>query len=190
MMETIALPTPLAGVLVVEIKYSRDERGFFIESYHRRQFAAIGIADEFVQDNHSRSAAGVLRGVHYQDMRAPMGKLVRCTRGAIFDVAVDLRAGSPTFGQWFGLELSEDNMKQLWLPVGFGHAFYTLTAVADVQYKCTNFYASQAEGAIAWNDPDLAIDWPAQNPILSQRDINAPSLKQYQARPAFLYHPA
>lgn len=142
-----------------------------------------------MQDNHSRSARGVLRGIHYQDMTAPMGKLVRCTAGRILDVAVDLRAGSPTFGKWFATELSDDTQRQLLVPVGFGHAFLTLTDSADVQYKCTGYYARQAEGALRWNDPDLKIDWPIRDPIVSQKDEHAPTLKEYLARPAFQYRP-
>ena len=186
-METIAIPTPLEGLLVVEIKFMQDHRGFFIENYHRRQFAAIGIGDDFKQDNHSRSSAGVLRGLHYQDMRAPMSKLVRCPRGRILDVAVDLRVGSPTFARWFSMELSEENMQQLYVPTGFAHGFLTLSDVAEVQYKCGNFYTPEAEGAIAWNDPEIGIEWPIRNPVLSQRDSQAMSLRRYLERPAFIY---
>lgn len=186
-METIAIPTPLEGVLVIEIKYSRDERGFFIENYHKQRFAEIGITDEFVQDNHSRSSARVLRGLHYQDMTAPMGKLVRCTQGAIFDVAVDLRVGSPTFGKWFGIELTAENMKQVFVPVGFAHGFVTLSESADVQYKCTGFYTPAAEGVLAWNDPEVGIDWRIKDPVLSKRDSNGMSLRRYLQNPAFRY---
>jgi dTDP-4-dehydrorhamnose 3,5-epimerase len=116
-----------------------------------------------------------------------MGKLVRCSQGAIFDVAVDLRAGSPTFGRWFGVELTDQNMKQLWVPVGFGHGFATLSEVADVQYKCSGFYAPAAEGTLAWNDPDVGVEWPVRDPILSRRDQNGLSLRQYLENPAFHY---
>jgi len=187
--ETIAIKTPLSGVLVIEIKYFRDERGFFIENYHKQRFVEIGIADEFVQDNHSRSAARVLRGLHYQDMTAPMGKLVRFTQGAAFDVAVDIRVGSPTFGQWFGIELSAENMKQLYVPPGFAHGFATLSDTAEVQYKCTGFYTPSAEGNLAWNDPDIGVAWPIKNPVLSRRDLNGMSLRQYLEKPAFHYIP-
>jgi len=128
---------------------NRDDRGFFFESYQRERYQAHGIADEFVQDNHSRSAQGVLRGIHYQDRSAPMSKLVRCTAGSILDVAVDLRVGSPTFGAWVAEELTADNMRQLFVPVGFGHAFLTLSETADVLYKCGGYYAAKAEGAVA-----------------------------------------
>ncbi len=179
--------TPLSGVVVFEPQIFRDPRGFFLESYHQRKFAEIGFTETFVQDNHSRSTQGVLRGLHYQDMTAPMGKLARCTLGAVFDVAVDLRVGSPTFGRWFGVELSADNAKQLWIPAGFAHGFAVLTDAAELQYKCTNFYAPETEGAVKWNDPDLGIEWPISDPIISQRDQQAMSLKRYLEQPAFHY---
>jgi len=145
------------------------------------------VTDEFVQDNHSRSAHGVLRGIHYQDMSAPMAKLVRCTLGRILDVAVDLRAGSPTFGRWWAAELSADNRRQLLVPVGFGHAFLTLSDIAEVQYKCSGYYTPAAEGAIAWNDPEVAIDWPIKDPTVSAKDRGAPTLEAYRTSPAFSY---
>jgi dTDP-4-dehydrorhamnose 3,5-epimerase len=129
----------------------------------------------------------VVRGLHFQDMTAPMAKLIRCTRGMIFDVAVDLRLGSPTFGRWYGVELSEDNMKQLFVPVGFGHGFAVLSDWADVQYKCTNFYAPASEGCVQWNEPEIGVAWPVQNQIVSQRDHNGVSLRQYLEKPAFRY---
>lgn len=178
---------PLSGVFVIEPRVFRDARGFFLESYHQRDLAAAGLNETFVQDNHSRSAHGVLRGLHYQDRTAPMGKMVRCTRGSIFDVAVDVRAGSPTFGQWFGVELTEDNFKQLWVPVGFAHGFVTLSEVADVQYKCTNFYTPAAEGSLRWDDPQIGIRWPVAAPILSARDQQARALADYVQAPAFHY---
>ena len=151
--------TKLEGVVLIDTDFFRDERGFFIENYHRQRFAEHGIDDEFVQDNHSGSSADVLRGLHYQDATAPMGKLVRCTEGAIFDVAVDIRAGSPTFGQWVGVELSAENMRQIMVPgQGFAHGFVTLSERAQVQYKCSGYYTPPAEGTIAWDDPELAID--------------------------------
>jgi len=172
---------------VIEPDVFRDDRGFFFESYHKQRFAELGVTDEFVQDNHSRSMQGVLRGIHYQDMSAPMAKLVRCTLGRILDVAVDLRAGSPTFGRWSAAELSADNKRQLLVPVGFGHAFLTLSDVAEVQYKCSGFYTPGAEGAIVWNDPELAIDWPIKDPVVSAKDRAAPSLRSYRKTPAFSY---
>jgi dTDP-4-dehydrorhamnose 3,5-epimerase len=186
-METLVTKTSLEGVCVVEIKYFRDERGFFIENYHERDFAQAGLGEKFVQDNHSRSSAKVLRGLHYQDMTAPMGKLIRCTEGAIFDVAVDLRVGSPTLGKWFGIELSSQNMKQVFVPPGFAHGFVTLSDWAEVQYKCTGFYTPSSEGTLAWNDADIAVEWPIKDPILSKRDSSGMPLKQYLLRPAFHY---
>ena len=179
--------TELEGVLIIDSDFFRDERGFFIESYHRERFRQHGIEADFVQDNHSRSARGVLRGIHWQDMTAPMGKLVRCSLGEIFDVAVDLRVGSPTFARWVGVTLSADNMRQLWVPPGFGHGFQTLSETADVQYKCSGYYAPAAEGALAWNDPQVGIDWPHDDPTLSRRDAEAPSLNRYLEDPAFAY---
>ena len=184
-MKTHVTTTPLAGLVVVNIEYFRDERGFFIESWHKEDFAAAGLPFEFVQDSHSRSRQKVLRGLHYQDMRAPMSKLVRCTVGKILDVALDLRVSSPTFGKWFSIELSADNQTQLLVPVGFAHGFVTLSDVCEVQYKQTGFYEPTAEGGIAWNDPDVGVDWPFKDPILSKRDQNQSSLKQSRENPAF-----
>jgi dTDP-4-dehydrorhamnose 3,5-epimerase len=186
-MKTTATHTPIEGLLLISIDFFRDERGFFIEAYHRQRFHEVGLTDEFVQDNHSQSGAGVLRGLHYQDMTAPMGKLVRCTHGAIFDVAVDLRVGSPTFGRWHGVELTAENMLQFFVPAGFAHGFATLTECAEVQYKCTGFYTPSAEGVLAWNDPEVAVRWPIAEPKLSHRDRNGVSLRQYLERPAFHY---
>ncbi|MFZ0214554.1 MAG: dTDP-4-dehydrorhamnose 3,5-epimerase [Candidatus Dormiibacterota bacterium] len=178
----------LEGVLLVDTDFFRDERGFFIENYHRERFVEHGLTAEFVQDNHSRSSKGVLRGMHYQDMTAPMGKLVRCTIGAIVDVAIDLRVGSPTFGEWIAEELTEENMRQLYCPPGFAHGFLTLSASADVQYKCTGYYTPAAEGSIAWNDSEVAVEWPQDVvPQLSKKDSQAPSLAEYRTHPAFNY---
>jgi len=184
-MKTRLIKTPLNDLVVVEIDHFQDERGFFIESWQKRDFAQAGLDVEFVQENHSRSKYGVLRGLHYQDMTAPLAKLVRCVVGAIFDVAVDLRVSSPTFGQWFGVELTADNKKQLYVPLGFAHGFATLSRYADVLYKQTEFYAPSAEGTVAWNDPDLGIEWPIKNPILSKRDRHGMSLQEYLKNPAF-----
>jgi len=181
------IPTKLSGVVLIRTDYFRDERGFFIENYHKQRFAEHGLADEFVQDNHSRSGQHVLRGIHYQDMTAPMGKLVRCTEGVIFDVAVDLRVGSPTLGQWVSAELSADNQDQLLVPPGFGHAFLALSPSAQVAYKCTGYYAPPAEGTVRWDDPDLAIEWPVREPVISERDRNGMSFREYLAEPAFRY---
>lgn len=181
------IPTKLPGLLIIRTDFFRDERGYFIENYHKQRFAEHGLTDEFVQDNHSRSARQVLRGIHYQDMTAPMGKLVRCTEGVIFDVAVDLRAGSPTAGQWVGVELTEENQDQLLVPPGFGHAFVALSPFAQVTYKCTGYYTPSAEGTVRWDDPDLAIKWPLPDPIVSERDRNGASFREYLKRPAFRF---
>jgi dTDP-4-dehydrorhamnose 3,5-epimerase len=184
-MRTHVTETPLADLVVVDIDYFQDDRGFFMESWHQRDFAEAGLDLRFVQEGHSRSGRGVLRGLHYQDMTAPMGKLLRCTVGAIFDVAVDLRMSSPTFGRWFGIELSAENKHQIYVPEGFAHGFATLSDVAEVQYKQTGFYTPSSEGTLAWNDPDVAVDWPFDDPVLSQRDQNGMSLAQHRAAPAF-----
>lgn len=184
-MKTHVTTTPLEGLLVIDIDFFRDERGFFIESWHNKDFADAGLPFEFVQDSHSRSGCRVLRGLHYQDMRAPVAKLVRCTVGRILDVAVDLRASSPTFGKWFSIELNTENKTQLFVPIGFAHGFATLSDVCEVQYKQTAFYQPETEGGIAWNDPDLAIPWPFTDPILSKRDQSQKSLRQYRENPAF-----
>jgi dTDP-4-dehydrorhamnose 3,5-epimerase len=182
------IPTQLSEVVIVEPARHGDERGFFAEVYQRSQYAEHGLAGDFVQDNQSRSAGGVIRGLHFQDMSAPMVKLVRCTRGAILDVAVDLRVGSPTFGRWVGVELTEDNLRQLWVPVGFAHGFATLSQIADVHYRCSTYYAPAAEHVLAWNDPDVAIDWPIADPMLSPRDRGGASLRAYLEAPIFRMH--
>src|SRR5262245_18936582 len=184
-MEIRAIPTALDGVVIIETAFVHDERGFFIETYHRENYVAQGLVGEFVQDNHSCSAKGVLRGIHYQDMTSPMIKFVRCTAGALLDVAVDLRVGSPTFGKSVMVELTAANKKQVWVPIGFGHAFLALEDGTEIQYKCSNYYTPASEGAIAWNDPDLAIDWPIATPTLSRRDGAAMGLRQYLENPAF-----
>ena len=160
----------IPDVVLIEPKVFGDARGFFFESFNQKAFnEATGTQHEFVQDNHSRSAKGVLRGLHYQ-VQQPQGKLVRVVRGAVFDVAVDIRKGSPTFGQWVGEELSEDNHRQLWVPPGFAHGFVVLSDAAEFLYKTTDYYAPQFERCIMWNDPTLDIDWPTQLPILSDKD--------------------
>ncbi|MBK6614426.1 dTDP-4-dehydrorhamnose 3,5-epimerase [Ottowia sp.] len=170
-----AIPTAIADVLILEPKVFGDTRGFFMESYNRRTFAAAtGLDIDFVQDNHSRSARGVLRGLHYQ-VRQPQGKLVRVTQGAVFDVAVDVRRGSTTFGRWVGVELTADNQRQLWLPAGMAHGFVVLSESADFLYKATDYYAPEHERCIAWNDTDIGIDWPLAahgiiEPLLSAKD--------------------
>ncbi len=171
--------TQLEGVLILEPKVFGDERGFFMESFNQRVFdEAVGQHVEFVQDNHSRSTKGVLRGLHYQ-LQQPQGKLVRVTRGAVFDVAVDIRKSSPTFGQWVGVELSESNHRQLWIPVGFAHGFVVTSDSADFLYKTTDFYVPQFERSILWNDPDIGVEWSGfqGGPKLSVKDLAAVSLR-------------
>ena len=175
------VPTDLPDVVLVEPAVHRDARGFFLETYHLRKYAEGGIAAAFVQDNHSRSSRGTLRGLHAQ-LRRPQGKLIRCAVGEIFDVAVDIRRGSPTFGRWVGARISGDDFRQLWIPPGFAHGFCVLSDVAHVEYKCTEFYDGSDEVSIAWNDPDLGIDWPITDPIVSEKDGRAPRLREIQAR--------
>jgi len=170
--------TNLAEVKLLEPRVFADSRGFFLESYNQRTFVELGIRDAFVQDNHSRSERGVLRGVHYQLIQ-PQGKLVRAVRGEIFDVAVDLRRNSSTFGQWTGHLLSEENKQMLWIPAGFGHGFLVLSPIAEVLYKATDFYAPQGERSILWHDPAIGIQWPdAGTPILSAKDSAGKPLAQ------------
>jgi dTDP-4-dehydrorhamnose 3,5-epimerase len=166
-----AIPTTIPDLLILEPKVFGDSRGFFFESFNQKAFAdATGLNVNFVQDNHSRSTRGVLRGLHYQ-IQQPQGKLVRVVRGAVFDVAVDLRRSSPTFGKWVGVELSEDNHRQLWVPPGFGHGFVVTSDSADFLYKTTDYYAPQHERCIAWNDPAIGIEWPLDAaPQLSAKD--------------------
>ena len=170
-------PTALPEVLVLEPKVFGDSRGFFFESFNAQDFAnTTGLDVSFVQDNHSRSAQGVLRGLHYQLQQA-QGKLIRVVRGSVFDVAVDIRKSSPTFGQWVGYELSEDNHRQVWIPPGFAHGFVVLSSTADFLYKTTDYYAPQYERCIAWNDPQIGIEWPANiSPLLSAKDAAGLSL--------------
>jgi dTDP-4-dehydrorhamnose 3,5-epimerase len=174
-----ALETALPGVLLLEPTVFGDARGFFLESWNARTFgAATGLDVAFVQDNHSRSARGVLRGIHYQ-VQHPQGKLVRVVSGAVWDVAVDLRRSSPHFGKWFGAELSAQNHRQLWIPPGFGHGFLVLSDAADFLYKTTEYWAAEFDRSLAWDDPALAIAWPLQGaPVLAARDAQAPRLAQ------------
>ncbi|WP_281302206.1 MULTISPECIES: dTDP-4-dehydrorhamnose 3,5-epimerase [unclassified Iodidimonas] len=178
------IDTKLDSVKILEPRLFEDARGFFMESWNAQSFAALGIDAPFVQDNHSRSVGPILRGLHYQ-IQHSQGKLVRCTLGRIFDVAVDLRRSSPQFGQWMGVELSADNHRQLWVPEGFAHGFLVLGDLAEVQYKCTDFYAPEHDRSLLWNDPDLAIDWPllGRTPIVSAKDAAAPGFHQAETFP-------
>lgn len=175
-----AIPSAIADVIMLEPLVFGDARGFFMESYNRRAFAELtGCDPDFVQDNHSRSARGVLRGLHYQ-IRQPQGKLVRVAQGAVFDVAVDLRRQSPYFGRWVGAVLSADNQRQMWVPPGFAHGFLVLSETADFLYKTTDYYAPEHERCIAWNDPALAVAWPLEGlePRLSARDMQGTPFAQ------------
>lgn len=170
------IPTGIPDVLIIEPKVFGDERGFFYESFNQRQWQeATGLKTTFVQDNHSRSARGVLRGLHYQ-IRQPQGKLVRCVVGEVYDVAVDLRRKSPTFGKWVGMTLSAENKRQLWVPEGFAHGFLVTSDYAEFLYKTTDYYAPEFERCIAWNDESLNIEWPITDPLLSQKDGAAANL--------------
>jgi dTDP-4-dehydrorhamnose 3,5-epimerase len=170
------IKTKLDGCVIIEPKVFGDERGFFLETFQaERYISEAGITLPFVQDNHSRSSKSVLLGLHFQKTK-PQGKLVRVVRGQVYDVAVDIRNGSPTYGQWEGLILSEENKTQLWVPPGFAHGFVVLSDTADFEYKCTDYYDPSDEGSILWNDSDLDIPWPVDNPILSNKDASADRL--------------
>ncbi len=161
--------TPLPGVMVFEPIRFGDNRGFFLETYREIDFKQAGIPTSFVQDNHSRSTRGVLRGLHYQ-LTQPQGKLVRVASGSVFDVAVDIRVGSPSFGEWFGTTLNDENMRMMYVPPGFAHGFVVLSEIADFIYKCTDYYHPDSEQGILWNDPDIGIEWPIANVQLSDKD--------------------
>jgi len=170
-------PTELPEVLLITPRVFTDARGFVFEAFSERSFSAAGLAMRFVQDNHCRSPRGVVRGLHYQ-LASPQGKLVRAARGRIFDVAADVRRGSPTFGKWVGVELDDRSGQQLWIPKGFAHGFCALSDEADVVYKCTDFYAPSGERGVIWDDPTLAIDWPVSDPLLSEKDARLPRLAE------------
>lgn len=168
--------TKLHDCVIIEPKVFGDERGFFLETFQAERYAELaGITLPFVQDNHSRSSNAVLRGLHYQKKK-PQGKLVRVVRGEVYDIAVDIRHGSSTFGQWEGIILSEENKRQFWVPPGFAHGFLVLSDTADFEYKCTDYYDASDEGSILWDDPDLDISWPIDQPKLSDKDASAPKL--------------
>ncbi|WNL63266.1 dTDP-4-dehydrorhamnose 3,5-epimerase [Citrobacter phage Tr1] len=177
--------TSIDGLLILKPKVFGDDRGFFLETFNQNVYNALIGEQTFVQDNHSRSTKGVLRGMHYQENN-PQGKLVRCVQGEVFDVAVDLREGSPTFGEWEGVVLSEKNKRQFWIPPGFAHGFVVMSDIADFEYKCTTFYDPSSERSLSWNDPDVAIDWgfdiifDDENfcPLLSEKDRTAKTLKE------------
>jgi dTDP-4-dehydrorhamnose 3,5-epimerase len=174
-------PTSIPGVVVIEPAVHGDDRGWFLESWHGPRYAEHGIPASFVQDNHSRSSRGTLRGLHAQSP-GWQGKLVRCTQGAVWDVAVDVRIGSPCFGQHVSVELSAENFRQIWLPPGLLHGFLVLGESAEIEYKCTEVYAGEADFSVRWNDPELGVPWPAQDPVLSPKDANAPLLREVRER--------
>ncbi len=179
-------PTKLPGVILIEPDVFGDDRGFFLESYQKDKYVDGGVPLEFVQHNHSNSKKGVLRGLHSQ-LKNPQGKLMRAMRGEIFDVAVDIRKGSPTYGEWVSVVLSGDNFKQLYVPPNYAHGFCVLSEEADIEYKCTDFYDPESEISLQWNDPFLNIDWPIDNPVLSPRDQKALSFKELEKKfPSFV----
>lgn len=169
------IPTSLPGVLILEPRVFRDDRGYFLETYHRERYSEVGISAEFVQDNRSHSVKNILRGLHYQ-LQHPQGKLCQVVRGEVFDVAVDIRRDSPHFGQWTGVILSEHNFRQLYVPPGFAHGYCTLTDDVDFLYKCTDRYYPDDERTIIWDDPQIGIDWPIAAPLVSEKDRRAPLL--------------
>jgi dTDP-4-dehydrorhamnose 3,5-epimerase len=171
--------TPIEGVLLVKPDVWGDARGYFVETWQQERYAAAGIALPFVQDNHSMSRYGTLRGLHFQKTR-PQGKLVYVSLGRVFDVAVDIRRGSPTFGQWYGVELTQENQWQLWIAPGLAHGFAVTSEIAHFHYKCTDFYCPGDEGAIRWNDPDINVAWPVREPVLSGKDKVAPLFAEQQ----------
>lgn len=171
------LPSELEGVVLLEPEVHGDDRGFMVETYRRDAWAELGVDVEFVQQNHSRSTRGTLRGLHFQT-EPGQAKLVRCPRGRIFDVAVDLRRGSPTYGSWEGHVLDDDAHRQLFVPAGFGHGFAVLSDVADVAYQLSSLYDPSTEAGIAWDDPDVGVEWPVEEPLLSERDKSAPRLSE------------
>ena len=174
-------PTKIPDVIRVEPRISRDARGFFLESYHESKFADGGVRAHFVQDNHSRSSRGTLRGLHMQ-VAFSQGKLVRCVAGEVFDVAVDVRPGSKTYGQWVGETLSAENFHQLWVPPGFLHGFCVVSDSAEIQYKCTELYHPEDELGVIWDDPDIGIRWPISTPLLSEKDAKLSRLRDVAAR--------
>ncbi len=174
------IKTPIDGVLLVKPKIFGDTRGYFVETWQKQRYEECGIDLPFVQDNHSKSSKGMLRGLHFQKNH-PQGKLVMVSYGEVFDVAVDIRENSPTFGKWYGAILNQENQNQLWIPPGLAHGFVVLSDVAHFHYKCTDYYHPNDEGSIRWNDPELAIDWPIDfEPLLSEKDSKAPWFKDFR----------
>jgi dTDP-4-dehydrorhamnose 3,5-epimerase len=181
-MKMTVVSRPLEGIAVLQPEVFQDERGFFLEAYRQDQFRELGLPGQFVQENHSGSVRGVLRGLHFQ-WDPPMGKLMRVTRGAAYLVAVDIRKGSPTLGRWFGIEVTAESRMQVWAPAGFARGFCVLSEFAEIQYKCTGIYSSACESGIRWDDPAIGIAWPVKEPTLSAKDRDAQTLEQWLARP-------
>ena len=184
-MNTKIIDGPLQGLKIIEVDYFKDKRGFFIEPWNKKVFKEAGLDIDFVQEGHSGSEQGVIRGLHSQDAKCPMGKLVRCTVGEVIDVVVDIRHESATFGKYFPIKLTAKNKKQLYVPPGFAHGFVTVKGYAELQYKQTGHYAPDHEFGILWNDPDINIEWPIKDPIISDKDKKGMTLAQYMADPAF-----
>jgi dTDP-4-dehydrorhamnose 3,5-epimerase len=179
------LSTPLPGVMIIEPEIHGDDRGFFMESYRQNEFASAGVGISFVQDNHSRSVRNTLRGLHFQQPHG-QAKLARVIMGSVFDVAVDVRKGSPTFGKWFGLELSSENKLLLYIPAGFAHGFCVLSETADFLYKCSDYYHPETDRSILWNDPEIGIVWPVKSPLLSTKDVRGASLRDAEVLPEYI----
>ena len=175
------IKTSIEGLLIIKPDVFKDERGYFFETYNKERFAREGLMMNFVQDNESKSSKGVLRGLHFQKPPYAQGKLVRVVKGSVMDVAVDIRKGSPTYGRWESVVLTEDNKLQFWIPEGFAHGFVTLEDDTIFNYKCTNIYNKESEGSILWNDPDINIDWNIENPILSEKDKTSPLFKDFKS---------
>ncbi len=182
------IETDIPDLVILEPKVFQDERGFFMESYNSEALASYGLEYNFIQDNHAKSGQGVLRGLHFQKPPMDQTKLVRVTQGSVYDVAVDLRKGSPTYGKWVGVTLSASNFLQFLVPRGFAHGYVTLEPDTEFQYKVDNYYAPKLDGGIIWNDPDLAIDWPVESPVLSAKDRELPTLKEFDS--PFVYSKA
>jgi dTDP-4-dehydrorhamnose 3,5-epimerase len=182
------IPTKFPGVLILEPQVFTDARGYFLESYNRKRYVEVGIVEEFMQDNLSYSGRGVLRGLHFQNPNA-QGKLVYVVEGEVFDVAVDIRVGSPDFGKWIGIILSAENKRQFYIPPGFAHGYQVMSETALLAYKCTGFYAPDSERSLLWSDPDIGISWPVQRPVLSARDANASTLAGFDRRTLPEYAP-
>jgi dTDP-4-dehydrorhamnose 3,5-epimerase len=184
-MKITTIQTEIPGIILIETDFAKDERGFFIEAWNKKTYSEAGLIFDFVQENHSGSKKNTIRGLHYQDISAPLAKLVRCIAGKVFDVAVDLRLNSPTYKKWYSVELDSEKKNQIFIPVGFAHGFCAVSDWAEIEYKQTGYYVPNAEKTIIWNDPDLNIPWPTENPLLSDKDKEGISFKDYEINPSF-----